>query len=90
MALKNLEQGDALDWTIPQALQAIAKDALSPDDKQPTEFIGICLWNEGDNYATKLYNVGLSLFEIISLLEIQKSRMLVLMHKHYAEDFDRD
>ena len=68
---------DSLDWTPEMALQNSIECVRETD---PDACIVIFLWKPPQEYNTKFTQSGLSLSEIVTLLEVQKSRIINMMN----------
>jgi hypothetical protein len=72
--------GDALDWTLEQCLQC-AFSALrqgkiySSVELDPNKLLIIFLHDEEEGYSTRYFQAGMSISEMIALLEIVKARL---------------
>ena len=73
--------GDSLDWTPEMALDAAKKTVV---EKQPDAALVILLWNQNTEYETQFFNCGLSMADVVALLEIQKNRIFDLMAKGHT------
>ncbi len=69
---------NSMDWTHEQMLGEVGELCQS-SEKRPDRLMVIALWNEDHKYDTRFWNVGLSVSEMIALLEVQKARLLELM-----------
>ena len=69
---------NSMDWTHEQMMGEV--EALcSRQSERPDCMMVIALWNDDKKYDTRFWNVGLSVSEMIALLEVQKARLLELM-----------
>lgn len=69
---------NSMDWTHEQMLGEV-ETLCSRKEERPDCMMVIALWNECGKYDSRFWNVGLSVSEMIALLEVQKSRLLELM-----------
>lgn len=69
---------NSMDWTHEQMLGEVETLCSIPSNR-PDCMMVIALWNDDKKYDTRFWNVGLSVSEMIALLEVQKSRLLELM-----------
>jgi hypothetical protein len=76
----------SLDWTHQQALKEVSDlCADSTSAECPDCLMVIALWNQGGKYHTQFWNVGMSVSQMIALLEIEKQRLLKYMEDHEHE-----
>lgn len=84
--------GDALDWTPQQVLRNALKDFddlpfwKHRDDLEPPSKCFIIMLNDDKGYHTRWYNGGMSISEIVALLEIMKIRILGEMKTQLDDD----
>lgn len=65
---------DSMDWTQEQVFEEVKGQPERPDC-----LMVIALWNENGKYDTKFWNVGLKVSDMVSLLEIQKAKLIKYM-----------
>ena len=71
---------NSMDWTHEMMLAEVSK-VLERRDKRPDRMMVIALWDDGERYDTRFWNVGMNVSQIIALLEVQKARLLELMKR---------
>lgn len=69
---------NSMDWTHEQMLGEVEK-LCERMAERPDCMMVIALWNDNQKYDTRFWNVGLSVSEMIALLEVQKAKLLELM-----------
>ena len=67
---------DAVDWTHEMMLNDV-KRGIERD--RPECMMVIALHNEGGRYDTRFWNVGMSVSQMVALLEVQKARLVETM-----------
>ena len=70
--------GDSMDWTPKNVLQESLRVC---DEDEPDACVVLMLWNNEGNYDTKFIQSGMKLSEIISLMEVQKHKIIAMMTK---------
>lgn len=72
----------AMDVTIPKMLEDVAKATICDDpSKEPTKMVVIALYDNNMDYKTALWNYGCSITEAVALLEVEKYRLLKMLHQ---------
>ena len=70
----------SIDWTAPEMIREVAE--LCNSKECPDKILVIALWDEKEeNYDTKFWNVGMTVSEMIALMEIQKAKLLQYMER---------
>lgn len=72
-----------MDWTHNQLLDAVRAEFDSEDP--PDKLLVIALWDQKKQYSTRFWNLGMNCSEMVSLMEIQKSRILEYMNEEKLE-----
>ena len=67
---------DAMDWTHEMMLCEVKREIVR---ERPDCMIVIALHNVGGRYDTRFWNVGMSVSQMVALLEVQKARLVEMM-----------
>ena len=69
---------DAMDWTHEMMLGEVKREI---ERDMPDCMMVIALHNVGGRYDTRFWNVGMSVSEMVALLEVQKARLVEIIKK---------